>query len=1821
MNRSIPTPMRLSGLALILVASFNVAAMVDDFPWTSTTSYAPDNVVPGTYFNLGPTGIRAKLNTLDFQVIYVFPNSPAHQKILAGDTIIGVNGRDFVTPFVFGFPPAQARNGGKGPPKDFGMAIEESEGSNGNLSVKVRRGGTVLTVNLALRALGKFSTTFPYNCPKSDILLREICEYLVSKQNSAGDWPGGIETTAVAGLVLLGSGNSAYLKNVQRAASWISQQMRPTESGGLNNWPLTYGGIFMAEYYIATRDPGVIEALGKVDQGFVFAQLAGGFYQHQRDWGGYDELGIMNGLVTLAWGLIKQTGVVNVSQASLDKVHARVTYNTAPDGNVAYGGSGTSWGNMDTDLGRTGAGVMGINILNTGSRDAYVALGAKYIGEHQHYFPDCHGSQGVGMQWSSLAAARSTPQLRNLYDSHIWYINMSRCFEPGQYVGQPSRAGSAGGDYWNFPRAWQAATIGLMLCLKEKKLQVVRYRTPGVPDQAPVISGQPANASVTVGSTAFFSTAVVGTAPFNFQWQRKSPGSSTWANVSSGSGAVTALYTSPSSAVADHGSEFRCVVSNSLGSATSNAAVLAVAGAPIVTTQPADQSVAQGATATFNVVASGTAPLAYQWQKQMNGSSTWTNVSGGVGATTAAYTTPAVSTNDNAAKFRCVVSNSVGSVTSNAVGLTVTALPSGGTLKVYLLAGQSNMEGHAYTHQEGDDWLVTIGYPDATSLEYLLNNPTYKNTLSSTTYSFLPSLNASFLAPRSDAWAIHMDSESGTPFLVQNTVGAQSSTWTRTEKALQPGFGAEGNAFSRFGPELGLGHRVGQQLTDPVYLFKSDRGGTTLAQNWRPPSAVSKRGGTVGNHYKNTVNSMKAFLAKLQADLADDGKLNSYGNATAYELCGFVWLQGFNDNLNDGFKQEYKDNLIDLMRDMRAEFNKPALPQIIVECSDGDATMRASRITAISSVNQEQPGKAVFVGTADLNKGLEGGYHFEARAENFLEIGWRTGSAILSNGFTGGGGTTHPPGPGRGVAREWWLNIPGTAVSDLTGNTDYPSSPSGKEVISTLFEGPKDWADNYGTRMHGYFIAPATGAYTFYIASDDRSELWLSTDSNPSNAVRIAQVTNWTNSREWTFEPSQKSAQVNLVGGNRYYIRALQKEGSGGDNLAVGVDLPGGVQERPIPGHRLDPWESATPSAPSNLTAAAASAVQINLAWNDTSNNESGFLIERKTGASGAWSQIASVGANVSSYANTGLSSGTHYYFRVRAASVSGNSGYSNEANTTTLTIGSGIGLRGDYYDNPDFTAFKFSRVDESVNFDWGDIAPADTMGVDAFSVRWTGQLQAQYSEVYTFSAISDDGVRLWVNGQLIIDNWTDHAPTENSGTIALAAGQRVNIRLEYYEQAGGALIRLQWASASTPKAIVPKLQLFPAAENSAPRIASAPTAIPNPATTSDTVAFSVAATDADGESLTYQWDFGDGSLATGLNTSHRFSAPGTYNSTVTVSDPRNGTATQSVSVVVTSPANPPPPPIGIKINFQPKQAPAVSGYWADGGVVFGDRGNGQSYGWTTDVSSTSRDRNAANSPNQLYDTLIHLQKINASWEIALPNGDYSVRVVCGDPSYFDSVYRLNVENVLTVSGTPSTGQKWFEGTKTVTVSDGRLSLTSGTGAMNNKLCFVEINSSAPQVLQAEEILAGQLNVTQSQAKLSFTRKGTDAYRVRGSIPGLAKDFAPNNTEASVDLGAAIVNFTLDGKGVGKNANGSLILKYQKKLGWQFRATTKRGAWSEPWSDGGLRGGMAKGTSIELPLTLTLGSQTFCGAKSAKYSVKEPKLRIKTMRSMRTLVE
>jgi len=152
-------------------------------------------------------------------------------------------------------------------------------------------------------------------------------------------------------------------------------------------------------------------------------------------------------------------------------------------------------------------------------------------------------------------------------------------------------------------------------------------------------------------------------------------------------------------------------------------------------------------------------------------------------------------------------------------------------------------------------------------------------------------------------------------------------------------------------------------------------------------------------------------------------------------------------------------------------------------------------------------------------------------------------------------------------------------------------------------------------------------------------------------------------------------------------------------------------------------------------------------------------------------------------------------------------------------------------------------------------------------------------------------------------------------------------------------------------------------------------------------------------------------------------------------------------------------PVFAVGVNFQPAGAAVPPGYVADTGATFGSRGSGRAFGWNVDNTANARDRNAPASPDQRYDTLTHMQKAGGAtvWEIAVPVGTYIVHVVAGDPAHTDSTYRITVEGLTAVSGPPSVANRWLEGTVRVLVTDGRLTVANGAGAVNNKLNMIDV--------------------------------------------------------------------------------------------------------------------------------------------------------------------
>lgn len=193
-------------------------------------------------------------------------------------------------------------------------------------------------------------------------------------------------------------------------------------------------------------------------------------------------------------------------------------------------------------------------------------------------------------------------------------------------------------------------------------------------------------------------------------------------------------------------------------------------------------------------------------------------------------------------------------------------------------------------------------------------------------------------------------------------------------------------------------------------------------------------------------------------------------------------------------------------------------------------------------------------------------------------------SGTVPNTTTSGAPTTGIPRPPSGsLLREMFPGLDGPFLPALTNSPNFINGISTSSQLTPLLETPSNTADNYGQRIRGWFIPPATGAYRFWVAADDRAELRLSTDESVANTRTIASVPDWGGVRVWNKNAEQESGDIQLLANRAYYLEVIHKEGTGGDHLAVGWQPPT---------HNLlgpdDGYASLTGSSPANETVSMA---------------------------------------------------------------------------------------------------------------------------------------------------------------------------------------------------------------------------------------------------------------------------------------------------------------------------------------------------------------------------------------------------------------------------------------------------------------------------------------------------------------------------------------------------------------------------------------------------------------------------------------------------------
>ncbi len=500
------------------------------------------------------------------------------------------------------------------------------------------------------------------------------------------------------------------------------------------------------------------------------------------------------------------------------------------------------------------------------------------------------------------------------------------------------------------------------------------------------------------------------------------------------------------------------------------------------------------------------------------------------------------------------------------------------------------------------------------------------------------------------------------------------------------------------------------------------------------------------------------------------------------------------------------------------------------------------------------------------------------------------------------------------ILREFWDGIPGVNVSDV------PVSTTPKSInYLTLFEAPLNIGDNYATRIRGYLCPPVSGNYTFWIASDDKSELWLGTAADPAGKVRIAAVNDFTASREWGKYPSQQSAPIPLEAGTAYYIEAVAKEATGGDNLAVGWQLPGGIFERPIPGSRLSPFVPEYPMTPAGLKVVAVETTSVQLAWRAATDDVAvtGYDVYNGTALAGTTD-------GDTTFTVTGLRSGGTFSFSVRARDAGGRLSTPGAAVTaTTVPVQTPCTVTGNILREvwTNLAGNAISSIPVNTVPNTSVLIPSFEAPVnigDNYATRIRGYVCPPVSGNYTFWMTSDDNGELWlstnadpanktriasVTGFTASREWTKF-PSQKSALIPLQAGNKYYIEALCKEATGGDNLAVGW---QLPDAVlerpIPGNRLSPFV----PPYPSAPGNLRATAKTTTTVDLAwEAATDDVGVT---GYDVLNGTTLLGSTTGTTFAASGlaagtTYTFTVKARD-ADGFATGSSLTTTTVPSAP----------------------------------------------------------------------------------------------------------------------------------------------------------------------------------------------------------------------------------------------------------------------------------------------------------------------------
>ena len=377
--------------------------------------YSPHADKFDCHMNMGPTGAGAWMRGYELVVMRIDQGSPAYGNLQLGDVVYAADGTTF---------------GAAADPRiTLGDAIGKAEATGRPLKLTIRRDGKRRKVSIQLPKLGSFSDSWPARCQKSDRILDAACRSLLDVQMPDGEViTDGNMGTFLTGLLLLASDDPAYLDGARRAAYQAITVDYDTMS--YNNWPMGYGGLLMAEYYLATGDDTVLPKLAEITAKIAKGQMMCGSWGHSSPSGGYGALNQPGIICAMTLALAKECGI-EIDQTALDKA-LRFFGRYAEIGSIPYGDHFPAGGPDDNGHNASAAILMKLAGKNKESSAFSESVAMSYWMREEG-----HTGGFFSIFWGPLGASLAGEEaFRAFLDYQRWYYNLCRTWK-GELVHLP----------------------------------------------------------------------------------------------------------------------------------------------------------------------------------------------------------------------------------------------------------------------------------------------------------------------------------------------------------------------------------------------------------------------------------------------------------------------------------------------------------------------------------------------------------------------------------------------------------------------------------------------------------------------------------------------------------------------------------------------------------------------------------------------------------------------------------------------------------------------------------------------------------------------------------------------------------------------------------------------------------------------------------------------------------------------------------------------------------------------------------------------------------------------------------------------------------------------------------------------------------------------------------------------------------------------------------------------------------------------------------------------------------------------------------------